>query len=333
MGELGANGRVEAAEIVVATRIRLARNVEQAVFPGRASESDLSEVAALVRRSMRQAGTRVWTAHRVNQLSESDRIRLAVERWLPLTRRDCGEHAWVLLEEGTGASVLVNEEDHLRIQAVVAGWNWAAPWESVWETESVLARNVRFAKSETRWGYLTASPGNLGTGLRVSAMLHLPALAVLGERSEVLRAARSLDTAVRGNQGEGSGADGDLFQVSNAVSFGRSSALLRDRVVSLVEHLVAAEHNARLRLTGSPGAVVDLLRSVESLLVQDALPARECWRAVSVARLACVVGVARGMASSRFAEVVRMLDPAVLDDDRRRASRLRSVFAEISLCH
>jgi len=321
-------GEDEASEVVVATRFRLARNVDGHWFPGRASSQALSEIAKQVRRSIRQSGDRIWIAHRLSDLSAGDRARLSVDRWLPLPTAGCVSETWVLLEDGgAGGTILVNEEDHLRIQCVVSGWDLGVPRESVESTERALSRDFRFAFCGDRWGYLTASPGNLGTGMRVSALLHLVALGATGERDRILSAARSLDIAIRGLHGEGSDPDGDLFQVSNAISYGRSEAALRDRVSSVVLHLVSEELRARRRLAADRGLWESSVRRAVSALGREELSASVALAILSALRLGTVCGSAAALDKGRFAEAIRLLDVAVLPDDRRRASRLRALCA------
>lgn len=313
---------------MVTTRIRLARNLAGIPFPHRASAADCAQVAARVRRSLRQSETRVWSSFRLRDMSETDLARLLHERWLSFSSFGKADEIWLLIEERPcGATVVINEEDHVRIQAVTPGWDPASPWEAVHAAEASLGRDVRFAHDESRWGFLTASAGNVGTGLRVSAMLHLAGLGLIGERNGVLSAARSLDIAIRGIHGEGSDPAGDLFQISNAVSFGRPESGLRDRVESVVEHLAASEMRARARLRADPDILLRRLESARQMAGQDHLTAQQCWSVLSVLRLSGECGVSKRVASTVFADGVRSLGGGGRQDDARRAARLRSLLS------
>jgi protein arginine kinase len=316
----------DSGDVVVATRVRLARNVTGFPFPHRASDAQRSEIASLVRRSLRQSGARVWSAHRVRDLSESELAKLVHDRWIALPKDGPARELWVLVEESArGTTVLVNEEDHVRIQAIMPGWDLVSPWESVHEVDACLRSDLRYAYSASRWGYLTASTGNVGTGLRVSAMVHLAGLGMTRERVAVLSAARSLDLAIRGLHGEGSEPVGDLFQISNAVSFGRPESGLRDRVASAVEYLIGEELRARRELAADPRALRRSLANAQAMSALVELTWGQCWSILSTVRLAGACGLSQPFPDSVFADAIRVLGVDVGLDDSRRASRVRTL--------
>ncbi|MDX1935298.1 MAG: ATP--guanido phosphotransferase [Capsulimonadales bacterium] len=233
-------------DVALCSRARLARNLADYPFPGRASDRDLRRVAQEVRRAA-LADTE-WlgdlSAVALASLSERDRADLVDARRISPEMAEPGAASYALLDDDGTLTVFINEEDHVRLQTLAAGNTLIAALKTAEEAESRLARRLRFAH-HPRWGYLTTALSNIGTGLRLSALVHLPALAFLGRLSETLEAAHQLGISVRGAHGEGSQAAGDLYQVSNAISYGLTTAHIVRRVRPVVDYLVAAEREAR----------------------------------------------------------------------------------------
>ncbi|GIW70703.1 MAG: hypothetical protein KatS3mg102_0245 [Planctomycetota bacterium] len=141
-------------------------------------------------------------------------------------------------------SIMVNEEDHLRIQVLRSGFEPDAAWNQVAEIDDRLERVVPYAFS-TQFGYLTACPTNCGTGLRISVMLHLPALVMTKQIERVFQAVSKINLAVRGFYGEGTQASGDLYQISNQVTLGRSEEQILTQIKEVVPQIVKYERAVR----------------------------------------------------------------------------------------
>ena len=232
---------------MLSTRARLARNVAGLPFPWRCDEDQLRRAANAVRRAARADSDRLadLTAVELSALDERQRAALADTQRISPELAAGGVERWALLDRSGILSVLVNEEDHVRIQAVLPGCDPDRALAKAQDCAARLERTLPFAAEPERWGYLTASPGNLGTGLRLSVLVHLPALGLLGRREERLKAAFDLDIAIRGLHGEGTESVGDLYQISNAVAFGRPPAALARRVYAAAMYLAQAERAAR----------------------------------------------------------------------------------------
>ncbi len=140
--------------------------------------------------------------------------------------------------------MMVNEEDHLRIQSMYSGLNLQSAWEQVNRIDDLIEQKLTYAYHE-RWGYLTACPTNVGTGMRVSVMLHLPALVLTRQIEKIFRSLQKLDLAVRGLYGEGSQAMGDFYQISNQVTLGCSETDLIGKVGDIVPQIIEYERQAR----------------------------------------------------------------------------------------
>ena len=204
-------GQGPMSDVVISSRIRLARNLAGWPFLTRANEQQRQEITELVRGAIVKASAGHPLLYLdVNGITPLDR-QLLVERHLisrQLAEGD-GSRGLALSPEETEA-VMVNEEDHLRVQAIRSGLQLDECWKRISELDDLLARELEFA-FDARLGYLTACPTNLGTGLRVSVMLHLPALRITEELTKVFRAAKELHLAIRGLFGEGTEATGGLL--------------------------------------------------------------------------------------------------------------------------
>jgi protein arginine kinase len=242
-GQRGPDG-----DVVFSSRLRLARNVAVAPFPGQASAEDLARVAGVCRAPFEESPDfqEFWLA----DAAELDPVALRslVERHLvsvPLV--ETPEHRLAILSPTGTLSVMINEEDHLRLQCFLPGRDLKEAWRILDRLDDWLAGLLPWSFSP-RFGYLTTHLANLGTGLRASAMVHLPALQMTGRRTETLRAASNLGVAVRGLYGEGSESAGDLFQVSNRFALGPSEEEIVRRVDTTVKFLAEAERAARRKL-------------------------------------------------------------------------------------
>jgi len=183
----------------------------------------------------------------VEELGELEK-QILVERHL-ISRELSGsvQGSAVLISKDQSFSVMVNEEDHLRIQILRAGFQLKKAWTTINEFDTALEDNLDFAFSPTL-GYLTACPTNLGTGMRGSAMMHLPALVMAGQMEKIVRAVNQLGMVVRGLFGEGSDASGSIFQISNQTTLGESEEEIIKRLNSALQSIIEHELNAREKL-------------------------------------------------------------------------------------
>ncbi|MCC5829085.1 MAG: protein arginine kinase [Phycisphaeraceae bacterium] len=239
------------SDIVISTRVRLARNLVGHLFVNRANRRQQQEILARCRDQLAGAASTdhaLWVD--INQADELDR-QLLVERHLisrQHARSDIDLPRGVAIGARETLAVMVNEEDHLRIQVLRSGMQLNEAFEQINRIDDELEEALEYAFSP-QWGYLTACPTNLGTGIRVSVMLHLPALKLTGEIEKVRRAAREMHLAVRGMFGEGSDALGDLYQVSNQTTLGRPEAeILADFQHTVIPQIIAYEQQARQAL-------------------------------------------------------------------------------------
>ena len=234
------------SDIVISSRIRLARNLADFPFIRRCSDTDRMEIETTLHKAVAKIDS--WQERveyvDVSDLSELDR-QFLMERQLISREHSEGSGARsVAIDSSEQFSLMINEEDHLRIQVMQSGFDLHTSYDFIDQIDNLIEQNVNFA-FHARLGYLTACPTNVGTGMRVSVMLHLPALVMTREIDRVLRSMTKINLAVRGLYGEGSQAMGDFYQISNQVTLGRSERDLIDQISEVVPVIIEYERNAR----------------------------------------------------------------------------------------
>ncbi len=275
------------SEIVMTSRIRLARNLRSWSFPGWSSEKLrvelLNEVRPVVAAlpEMKDCFNEEYT-----NLTKTKK-QVLVERHL-VSREHAARSTGcaVLIDRKQSLAIMVNEEDHFRMQGIRAGLDLRTAHELVNRVDTELESELPYAFDQ-RLGYLTACPTNVGTGMRASVMLHLPALVLTEQIKQVMNAVNKIGLAVRGLYGEGTEASGNLFQVSNQHTLGETEAELISRIEGVAEHIVQAENNAREKLLHeSPTMLHDQVgRAYATLRFAHILNSKEALTHLSLLRL------------------------------------------------
>jgi protein arginine kinase len=282
------DGGMPGEPIVLSTRIRLARNLAQYAFPGRSSDEMRRKVQGICFDALEKSEL-LASSHRLD-LEQLDKLssQVLVERRLisrELTEKPSA--AGVTISRDQHLSIMINEEDHLRLQAVRSGFNLRKAWADINALDSELENFVDYAFSRDL-GYLTACPTNVGTGMRASAMLHLPGL-VFGEHMEqVVRMVNQLGMAVRGCFGEGSEATGSIFQISNQQTLGESEDTILNRLINVLHAIIEQEKNARqVFLENNPSVICDKMGRAFGILMNACLlNSEEAMSMLSMLRLA-----------------------------------------------
>jgi protein arginine kinase len=284
-------------DIVVGTRARLARNLAGLPFPHRASAAELATVAADVERQVRRLqGFADGWAIDLGACEGRSRQLLREKMLAGPDLLATPEHRLLLATADLGAAALVNGEDHLHLCAWRAGLAPAEALAGALAADDVLAGVIAPAFSEEH-GYLTTSPGNVGTGLRLSAVLHLPGLVMADEIDKVLNALRQLEFGVRGLAGEGRTVRGALFRVANLTTLGRDEAEIAADFASHVGKVIGHERAARELLLGRDRRGLEDIawRGLGVLRSARLLTAQEAWDCLSHARLGAGCGVLPGL--------------------------------------
>jgi protein arginine kinase len=289
------------ADIVISTRMRLARNVSGYAFTGRARDTERLRMLAQVRDALSGVGSlRDSVLVRLDQLGLNER-QLLHERHL-VSKELAGLDAQHPLRTGAavflGESVglLVNEEDHLRLQALRSGFSVPAAFEAVSRLDRELGSNVPYS-FHREFGFLTACPTNAGTGLRASVLIHLPGLVLTKEIAKVLAGLQQMGLTYRGLYGEGSEVVGNFFQLSNQTTLGRSEEELQELLVKVVKHVIEREEEARRVLVREAGYIIEdkLWRAYGTLRYARSLSFDEAMNFLSGVRLAVGLKLISGL--------------------------------------
>jgi len=328
--------------IVLMTRIRLARNLAGLPFPGWAKPAQRSQILATCSAALgATAPMKRSLTVGVSELTELEK-QILVERHL-ISRELSGstQGSGVVISRDQTVSVMVNEEDHLRIQVLRSGFQLRKAWNNINELDSALEAHLDYAFSP-QLGYLTACPTNLGTALRGSAMMHLPALVIAGQMEKIVRAVNQLGMVVRGLFGEGSDASGSIFQISNQTTLGEAEEDIIKRLHSVLQSIIEHELNAREKLLeADSGKLFDKVGRAYGILQNGhLLSSSEAMNLLSLIRL----GVDLGVFADSYRSVIDRLfieaQPGHLQHaqkgefepnqrDLLRAERLRSEFANL----
>jgi protein arginine kinase len=309
---LGAQG--PHSELVLSSRVRIARNLAEVPFTNRASARELEDVERVsLKAALGTSPFRGGLAVRWGVTPALERTLLA-ERHL-VSRDFAGEEGprAILVSSSEEESLVVNEEDHLRIQAIQSGLRLEEAWEAANRIDSALEGSLAFAYDE-RWGYLTACPTNVGTGLRASVLLHLPALVLTKEINKVLQGVAEADLSVRGFYGEGSEVRGSFFQVSNQATLGKSEEDVVGQVQRWVEHVMEYERRAMAVLRSDALAAVEdkVFRARALLESARLLSSEEVVGLGSAVRLGVVMGILNGLSFGTLNELLVAAQPAHL---------------------
>lgn len=283
------------SDVVVSSRIRLARNFAGYPFLSRARREDRRQILQVAQRNILEGGLApqiMWVD--LNRATPLERSVL-VERHLISKQHAKGDEprAVAISNPDEQLSIMVNEEDHLRVQVLRSGLALNEAFEQIDEVDDRIEARSDYAYS-SRYGYLTACPTNVGTGIRVSVMLHLPGLKLAGEIDKVRRAAKSMSLAVRGFYGEGSEAVGDFFQISNQTTLGKTEAdILRDFEQNVIPKIIEYERLARRSMLENRRVVLEdrVYRALGVLRHARLLKAEEAIEALSFVRLGATLGV------------------------------------------
>lgn len=335
------SGEEDADGMVVSCRARLARNLAAWPFAPKTTLQDQEKIIEQVLsasqkcRQMRDAVFFQMNALQANQ------HQLLVERHLisPALAKSKGQRG-VLFNADESLSVMINEEDHLRLQAILPGLQTRAAWQRVDALDDALRSELEWAQSE-HWGFLTACPTNTGTGLRISVLIHLPALVLTEDMERVMRGLTRMTFAVRGFYGEGTNAVGNLFQVSNQVTMGVPEGEIVEKLSAVTQQVMGYEKEAQAALLADAAAQVEdkVWRAYGILRHARVLSGQEFMNLLSAVRLGCSLGMIDSLPLGFINQLMIITQPSHLqaesradlspaDRDVRRAELVRRCWAE-----
>lgn len=331
----------EQSDIAVSTRVRLARNVKGLPFGSRLEQKQAEKLIEGVKEAAAKMAGRHFSLIRIDQIEPQERMALYEKH---LISRELMEKqpAGLLLSEDESLSVMINEEDHLRMQVMSAGIALAECLDEALKLDSLLQESLYFAYDQD-WGFLTQCPTNLGTGLRASVMLHLPMLTRTGQINGVISAASKIGLEVRGLYGEGSRAQGEFYQVSNSITLGlyeqEICEKLQDAVASIIKQEQALRDAYRRQ---NPGEMEDRVwRAAGVLRYARRMTSSEAEQRLSDVRLGQACGILQGISAEQLNQLIYEIAPACIeltqgrqvsaeDRDMARAALLRDSMKNIS---
>ena len=279
-------------QVVISSRVRLARNLRSRPFPGWAKKAERTSILELVRPRVEELPEMQDSfSESLQDLSALDR-QVLVERHL-ISREHAakGVGSAVVINRRQTLSIMINEEDHLRMQSIRSGLQLKQAFKLVDKIDSALESKLEFAY-DPRLGYLTACPTNVGTGMRASAMLHLPGLVLSELINQVIQAVSKIGLAVRGLYGEGTEAMGNLFQISNQTTLGEREDDIINRLSKVIETIIEKEHDARqVLLQKKPNMLSDQIgRAYGVLTYAHAMASKEALNLLSIIKLGVDLG-------------------------------------------
>jgi len=302
------------ANIVMSSRVRLARNLKNVSFPNRATKKTLVQVLENMQRASGEAPYfKGSTIFRMNELDNIDK-QFLVERHLMSHEHAANVEGKALIVNSEEIlSVMVNEEDHLRIQVMQSGFDLHETWRIISSIDDSLSQKLDFAYSKD-WGYLTACPTNTGSAMRGSVMLHLPALVMTKQINKVLTAIAKLSFASRGFYGEGTQARGNFYQISNQVSLGHSEEDIIQNINGLIRQVIEQEEQARqaLVMQNKPMLQDKIFRSLGILKSSYIISSQETVELLSMVRLGIDLGLVNDVDLRAVNELLIMIQPAHL---------------------
>lgn len=300
--------------IVMSSRVRLARNLRGLAFPGWAKKNERVKVLETVMpavTSMPEMSDSFSEA--MDNLAPADK-QILVERHL-ISREHAAKSvgSGIVLNREESFCVMINEEDHLRMQALRPGFQLREAWTAIDRFDSALEKKIDFA-FDNDLGYLTACPTNLGTGIRVSAMLHLPGCVLDEQINPIIQSVNKLGLAVRGLYGEGTEALGNVFQVSNQMTLGESESVIVERLEKVLAQIIEHEQNARERLLEKKAKVVldHIGRAYGVLANAHRISSKETMNQLSLMRLGVDMGLFPNTQRTLVDELFLVTQPAHL---------------------
>lgn len=279
---------MDAHGIVTSSRVRLARNLRSHSFPGWLKKAEREDLLNRVQPAVRDL-PEMKSASVDSPLESFNPLekQLLVEQHL-ISREHAAKNtgSGVVINKNQTLSVMINEEDHLRLQGIQAGFRLEEAWQSVDTIDSELEDALEFAFLPTI-GYLTACPTNVGTGMRASVMLHLPGLVLMDQINKVIKSVNQIGLAVRGLYGEGTEALGNLFQISNQMTLGESERQILDRLTKVINQIILNEQNARQKMLQEKGRIVadQLGRAYGVMQHSYSITSKEALNLLSMLRL------------------------------------------------
>lgn len=317
------------SDIVMSSRIRLARNLENVPFTHWATKKQEKETLETLESAVQTVDAlRGSLTVRMAEVDDVDKQFLLERHLISREHIVHPEFKSVVVGEKEIVNIMINEEDHLRVQVMQSGFNLQECWRIASRVDDALHKRIKFAFHQ-EWGYLTACPTNTGTGLRASVMLHLPSLVMTKQISRVLQAITKLGMTARGLYGEGTEAEGNFFQISNQVTMGSAEEDIIDNLERIIRQVIGHEENARKTIMKQSREMLQdkIWRSNGTLKSAHIINTKETLSLLSMVRLGVDMGLISDIDRRAVNELFILTQPAHLQkiEGRTLSSAQRDV--------
>ena len=328
--------------MIISSRVRIARNIAELPFTPMAGRDVCQRVAAMVKNSILNSNSilsRDFDYIALNNLNDIEKHVLVEKHLISRDLLERSDVAAVLINKNQQISIMVNEEDHIRMQSIFPGFQLEKAWELISKVDDVIEESVEYSYDE-QLGYITSCPTNVGTGMRASVMMHLPGLVATNYINTVLQTISKIGLTARGLYGEGSEATGDIYQISNQITLGPSEEEIISNINVAVRQIMENEKRAREALLQSNRLQFEdrIWRALGILTHARKLNLQEFMSLLSQVRLGTDVGIIEGISSTTLNELMVKCQPAHLqayigkldeDLDSIRAQRVRNELRKI----
>ncbi len=277
-------------DVVISTSIHLARNIKQFPFPASLSMQDKLKVNSVIKNAAEDINDYSFNYYEMKTLSQAEVVSLAERHLVSPEFASSRDGRALLLTEDEAVSIMLNEEDHIRLQVMYAGFALDEAYRTADKIDSQLSEKLQFAFDE-RLGYLTQDPTALGTGMKASVVLHLPALVTSSQITKLITTVSKLGLSLRGSYGEGAAAKGDLFRLSNTITLGISEKAAIENLKSIALQIAAQERVAREEIFKAPVTEDRIFRAYGVLKYARMIDTSEFMELVSLVRLGAVKGI------------------------------------------
>ncbi|MCP4725800.1 MAG: protein arginine kinase [bacterium] len=299
------------SDIILSTRVRFARNIDSIPFPNWASETGLRRVIEVIRETRKDSSLiKKFRFINFHKLSEINRKFLVERHQISPAFLSLSYKRAMLLENSEEASVMINEEDHLRLQVIKPGLSVMNTWRRANKLDNEFSKFIKFSKSE-KYGYLTACPTNVGTAIRVSFLCHLPGLALTQQMEEFLKYLIPAGIAVRGIYGEGSDIVGNIFQISNQTTLGYNQEDILKRLRIVAKKILSMETKARTKLYKDLGRQLEdkVYRAIGIITSARLMSTLELMSLLSALRLGSWLGIIKPVKPSTINQLIVQCQP------------------------
>lgn len=313
------------SDIVISTRVRLARNLKGMPFPHKANDDNCNKVISKVEQALELLNFG-FDKTDIHNMNKNERLSLVEERYISPNMAECKRPSAVFISEDKSVSIMINEEDHIRMQSIFAGYETTKAYDIISKIDTYLAEKLDYAV-HPKYGHLTSCLTNAGTGMRVSYMMHLPAIVNAGIAESLFAAAGKLGITVRGMYGEGSKSGGYLFQISNQITLGRSEEEIMTNLSKVAENIISKERELRTKMLKQKGVVMEdqIMRSVAVLKSARLISTKEMLTLMSNLRMGISLGLIDDVDAKTLNSIMVQTSPAHVTDENTTTAIERDI--------